>query len=112
MSEEAASAIVAGVDIGGTGIKAAPVRVATGELTMERIRLPTPSPATPQAVAHVVGEALRHIGVAGPIGLAMPAVVRGDIVETASHIDPTWIGVNAVDFFSNCLLYTSPSPRD
>jgi len=91
---------VAGVDIGGTGIKAAPVNVVTGELAAERIRLPTPSPATPQAVASVVGEALERVGVPGPVGLAIPAVVRGEVVETASHIDPTWIGVNAVDFFS------------
>jgi len=95
-----APGLVAGVDIGGTGIKAAPVHIDTGELAAERILLPTPSPATPQAVANVVGEALRHVDVPGPIGLAMPAVVRGQIVETASHIDPTWIGVNAVDFFS------------
>src|SRR5215470_2050155 len=95
-----APGLVAGVDIGGTGIKAAPVRIGTGELAAERILLPTPSPATPQAVANVVGEALRHVDVPGPIGPAMPAVVRGQIVETASHIDPTWIGVNAVDFFS------------
>ena len=100
MSAAAESSLVAGVDIGGTGIKAAPVDIVTGELAAERIRLPTPSPATPQAVANVVGEALRHVGVDGPVGLAIPAVVRGEIVETASHIDPTWIGVNAVDFFS------------
>ena len=100
MSEQLGSGLVVGVDIGGTGIKAAPVDSATGELATERIRLPTPSPATPQAVAGVVGQALEHIGVAGPVGLAMPAVVRGEIVETASHIDQTWIGVNAVDFFS------------
>jgi polyphosphate glucokinase len=100
MNAETGSGVVVGVDIGGTGIKAAPVSIATGELTTERIRLPTPSPATPQAVAGVVGQVLQHIGVAGPVGLAMPAVVRGGIVETASHIDQTWIGVNAVDFFS------------
>jgi len=97
---EDTSRLVVGVDIGGTGIKAAPVDIATGELAAERILVPTPSPATPQAIANVVGDVLQHIGVAGPIGLAMPAVVRGAIVETASHIDPTWIGVNAVDFFS------------
>ncbi len=100
MSPEIASGLVVGVDIGGTGIKAAPVDIATGNLTTERIRLPTPSPATPQAIAVVVGEVLQQIGVAGPVGLAMPAVVRGGTVETASHIDPTWIGVDAVDFFS------------
>jgi polyphosphate glucokinase len=100
MIPEMESGLVVGVDIGGTGIKAAPVDIATGTLATERIRLPTPSPATPQAVAGVVGQVLQHIGVAGPVGLAMPAVVRGGIVETASHIDQTWIGVNAVDFFS------------
>jgi polyphosphate glucokinase len=100
MSQEMASDLVVGVDIGGTGIKAAPVHTGTGELAAERIRLPTPSPATPQAIAHVVGEALEHIGLPGPVGLAIPAVVRGEVVETASHIDKTWIGINAVDFFS------------
>jgi polyphosphate glucokinase len=100
MSETTASGLVVGVDIGGTGIKAAPVDIATGELTTEQILLPTPSPATPQAIAGVVGEVLHLTGVAGPVGLAIPAVVRGGIVETASHIDRTWIGVNAVDFFS------------
>jgi len=100
MSATPASGLVVGVDIGGTGIKVAPVDIATGELAIERVRLPTPSPATPQAIADVVGQVLRRIGVAGPVGLAIPAVVRGRVVETASHIDHTWIGINAVDFFS------------
>lgn len=100
MSETTAPSLVVGVDIGGTGIKAAPVDIVTGDLATERILLPTPSPATPQAVAGVVSEVLHLIGVPGPVGLAIPAVVRGGIVETASHIDRTWIGVNAVDFFT------------
>jgi polyphosphate glucokinase len=98
-----ASGLVVGVDIGGTGIKAAPVDIATGELAAERIRLPTPSPATPQAVAAAVDGVLAEIGVAGPVGVAVPAVVRGGIVETASHIDRTWIGIDAVDFFSRVI---------
>lgn len=98
--EMTAAGLVVGVDIGGTGIKAAPVDLFAGDITTERVMLPTPSPATPQAVAHVVGEVLQHIGVDGPVGLAVPAVVRAGVVETASHIDHTWIGVNAVDFFS------------
>jgi polyphosphate glucokinase len=98
-----ASGLVVGVDIGGTGIKAAPVDIATGELAAERIRLPTPSPAAPQAVAAAVDGVLEEIGVAGPVGVAVPAVVRGGIVETASHIDPTWIGIDAVDFFSRVI---------
>jgi len=100
MTAESAPSLVVGVDIGGTGIKAAPVDTATGELAAERVLLPTPSPATPQAVAQVVADVLRHTGTAGPVGLAVPSVVRRGIIETASHIDRTWIGVNAVDFFS------------
>ena len=100
MSASTASGLVVGVDIGGTGIKAAPVDIATGKLAIERIRLPTPSPATPQAIAAVVGQVLQQIDVPGPVGLALPAVVRGGIVETASHIDHAWIGMDAADFFS------------
>ena len=85
MSAGMASDLVMGVDIGGTGIKAAPVDLITGELAAERIRIPTPSPATPQAVADAVDDVLREIGVAGPIGLAVPAVVRRDRRDRVAH---------------------------
>ena len=100
MSETMTSDSVVGIDVGGTGIKGALVDIANGRLVGERVRLRTPSPATPQAVADVVGEILQQVGGAGPVGLTMPAVVRHGIVETAAHIDPTWIGVNAVEHFS------------
>ncbi len=64
---------IVGVDIGGTGIKGAPVDTHAGKFTAERVRLLTPSPATPQAVAGVVGEVLDQIGVGGPVGLTLPA---------------------------------------
>ncbi len=54
MSAGMASVPIVGIDIGGTGIKGAPVDVTTGKLAAERIRSLTPSPATPQAVAGVV----------------------------------------------------------
>ena len=56
MSSDSVSAatVVLGIDFGGTGIKAAPVDISTGRLVKERVRIPTPSPATPQAVAQVV----------------------------------------------------------
>jgi len=95
-----ASNIVIGIDIGGTGIKGAPVDITTGQLVGERVRLHTPSPATPQAVTDVVGEILQQIDVACPVGVAMPAVVRHGIVETAAHLDRAWIGVNAVEHFA------------
>jgi hypothetical protein len=68
-----ASDPVVGIDIGGTGIKGAPVDIAGGRFAAERVRLPT----TPQAVADVVGEVLQQIGVAGPVGIALPAVGIG-----------------------------------
>ncbi|HKE71065.1 MAG TPA: ROK family protein [Nocardioidaceae bacterium] len=94
------SGSVIGVDIGGTGIKGAAVDVAQGDLATERVRLLTPSPATPDAVADVVAELFDKIGVDGPAGITMPAVIRGGVVETASNIDHAWIGVNAVELFS------------
>jgi polyphosphate glucokinase len=97
---ETTSGPVVGVDIGGTGIKGAAVDVAGGRFAAGRVRLLTPLPATPRAVGDVVREILQQIGVAGPVGLTLPAVVRGGIVETASHIDHAWIGVDAVELFS------------
>jgi polyphosphate glucokinase len=100
MNAKVASGPVVGIDVGGTGIKGAPVDVAGGRFVAERVRLLTPSPATPQAVAEVTGEILQRIGVAGPVGLTLPAVVRGGVVETAAHIDHAWIGVDAVELFA------------
>ena len=91
---------VVGIDIGGSGIKGAPVDVVEGKLVSERIRLLTPSPATPDAVVAVVDDLLGQIGVPGPIGLTLPSVVRDGTIETAANIDPSWIGVDAPDLFS------------
>jgi polyphosphate glucokinase len=99
MSNVAVSAPVIGIDIGGSGIKGAPVDIARGELTAERLRVPTPVPATPAAIAQVVGDVVQTIGVPGPVGLTLPAVVRGGVVRTAANIDPSWIGADAVSLF-------------
>ncbi len=91
---------IVGVDIGGTGIKGALVDITAGKLAAPRARLSTPHPATPAAVAETVGEVLKQIDADGPVGLTLPAVVRGGTVETAANIDASWIGVDAVDLFS------------
>lgn len=91
---------VIGVDIGGTGIKGAPVDLERGELTAERIRLLTPQPATPAAVAEVTAGLLEQLGTPGPVGLTLPAVVLDGVVRTAANIDPGWLGVDAVDLFT------------
>jgi len=84
-----------GIDIGGTGIKGAPVDVATGKLTAPRVKLPTPRPATPDAVAAAVRELVAGSGWTGPAGATFPGVVVGGTVRTAANMDPAWISVNA-----------------
>jgi polyphosphate glucokinase len=90
---------VVGVDIGGTGIKGAPVDLEAGQFTSDRVRLPTPSPATPDAVADVVGKVLSQLDVEGAVGLTLPSVIRDGVVETAANIDPAWVGTDAFELF-------------
>jgi polyphosphate glucokinase len=92
-----------GIDIGGTGIKAAPVNLATGEFAAERVKLDTPHPATPEAVAACVVESLAGFDATGRVGITLPAVVQHGIVRTATNIDHAWIGANAEDLFSQAL---------
>jgi polyphosphate glucokinase len=84
-----------GVDIGGSGIKGAPVDLDTGALTGERIRLPTPHHSTPDEVAKVVAEIVGSSGWDGPLGVTVPAVVTHGTTRTAANIDQSWIGAEA-----------------
>jgi len=86
---------VLGIDVGGSGIKGAPVDTASGKLLAKRTRVKTPQPATPQAVARTVRDIARHFEWDGPIGCAVPAVVKGGRLRTAANISPLWVGVNA-----------------
>ncbi|MCB9127036.1 MAG: ROK family protein [Ardenticatenales bacterium] len=80
-----------GIDIGGSGIKGAMVDSETGELRTDRERIPTPQPATPEAVADVVAQLVNHFDYRGPLGCAFPAIVQNGIVHTAANIDPSWL---------------------
>ena len=91
---------ILGIDIGGSGIKGAIVDTATGELKSERIRLVTPQPATPEAVAQTLKELVDQIGYKGPIGCGFPARVINGEVLTAANIDKSWINVKVEDLFS------------
>jgi polyphosphate glucokinase len=84
-----------GVDVGGSGIKGGIVDLETGTLVGERYKLPTPSPATPAAVAETVAAVVRHFGWTGPLGVTYPGVVVDGVVRTAANVDKSWIGVNA-----------------
>jgi polyphosphate glucokinase len=91
---------VLGIDIGGSGIKAAPVCTKDGLMLGLRHRIPTPSPATPASVAPVIDEMVRHFKWKGLIGCGFPAVVQNGVAKTASNIDDSWIGTNANKVFS------------
>jgi polyphosphate glucokinase len=91
---------VLGVDIGGTGIKAAPVDLDTGTLETERIKLDTPHPSEPAAVARVVNELVQRFSWTGPVGTTYPGVVQDGIVRTAANVDKSWIGTDARELFA------------
>ncbi len=84
-----------GIDIGGSGIKGAPVDTATGRLTAERIHIATPVPARPEAVAEVVATISQHFGGDHHIGCTFPGVVMRGVIRTAANLDPAWVGLDA-----------------
>ena len=92
---------VLGVDIGGSGIKAAPVDVTAGALARERIKVPTPQPSKPQVVAEAVRGLVGQFGWSGRAGITFPGVVTAGVIRTAANLDPAWIGVNARDLFGS-----------
>ena len=90
---------ILGVDIGGSGIKAAPVDVTSGALTRERIKVLTPQPAAPEAVAAAVRGLVAEFGWSGKAGITFPGVVTGGVIRTAANLGPAWIGVDACELF-------------
>ena len=90
---------VLGIDIGGTGIKAAPVDTTTGLLLTERVKVETPRPAQPDAVAAVVAQHVKNFGWTGPVGIAFPGVVVNGATMTAANLDPAWVGMDTRALF-------------
>jgi len=94
---------VFGIDIGGSGIKGAPVDLTTGSLALERTRFPTPNPSTPPAVLEAVRQLLVNDVSDGTIGITFPGVVVSGVVKTTANIDDAWVGVDARAMFSESL---------
>ena len=88
-----------GIDIGGSGIKAAPVNLATGALVRDRYRIPTPQPSTPRAVVEVVKRLTTHFQWRGRVGITFPGVVRHGVLLSAANMHKGWIGVDAPKAF-------------
>jgi polyphosphate glucokinase len=88
-----------GIDVGGSGIKGAIVDLDTGEFVGERIKISTPKPATPEAVAATVLDIVHKAKWDGPIGITVPSIVKGQMVLSAANIDKSWIGTDAYELF-------------
>jgi polyphosphate glucokinase len=99
----ASGRIAIGIDVGGSGIKAAVVDVEGGQFRSERIRVATPSPSTPEAVIAAIGRISRrlaraaHLGPLTPVGVGLPGVTMDGTIKFAGNIDQAWIGFPVVE---------------
>ncbi|MCI9888749.1 ROK family protein [Micrococcales bacterium 31B] len=96
------ASIAFGVDIGGSGIKGAPVDLSTGELSAERVRIPTPKPSKPAAVAKVVAEVVDSFDLPKdvPVGITFPAIIVDGVARSAANVDDDWIGTDVEKLIS------------
>ncbi len=92
-----------GIDVGGSSIKGAPVDVSSGALTAPLAAVPTPSPATPTAVAGAIANLIAPLPPSTPVGIAVPSVVKRGETWTAANIDASWIGANMAQLSSEIL---------
>lgn len=97
-----ARSIAFGIDIGGSGVKGAPVDLHSGEFTEPRVRIATPQPSTPAAVARTVGEVMASFDLPDdtPVGLTFPAAIKHGIVPFIANLDESWTGVNVPKLMS------------
>lgn len=91
---------ILGIDVGGSGIKGAPVDTDAGELLAERYRIKTPRSAEPAPVAETVAKISQHFGWTAPIGIGFPAPIKKGKAMMAANVSEQWINVNTDDLFS------------
>ncbi|HZK05923.1 MAG TPA: ROK family protein [Actinomycetaceae bacterium] len=89
--------IAFGIDIGGSGIKGAPVDLEKGVLLENRKRIPTPERSTPDAVAEVCARVLESFDVpeGTPVGVTLPAPIRHGVLVFMANLHKSWHGVDA-----------------
>lgn len=90
-----------GIDIGGSGIKGAPVDLSDGAFARERFRIETPHPARPKPVAKVIAQIVDHFGWDGPVGVTYPGVVIDGVAMSAANVSKRWLGVDAASLFAD-----------
>lgn len=108
-AEMATGRIAIGVDVGGSGIKAAVVDVEAGRFRSERLRVPTPTPSTPDAVSAAIGRLVKRLvkssglGPTTPVGIGLPGVTLNGVLKSAANIDPAWIDFPIVERLTRLL---------
>jgi polyphosphate glucokinase len=103
---------ILGIDVGGSGIKGAPVNIKTGKLLAERHRIKTPKGAEPGPVADVVAEIAKSFEWKGPIGIGFPAPIKGGVAMMAANISGKWVGTNADELFTKTTGCPSTTVND
>ncbi len=95
---------ILGIDVGATGIKGAIVNIEEGKLITDRIKYPTPKPATPLAMTEVMKKLVEdHNWKGKPIGMGFPAIIKDGVALSASNIDDSWLDFPIVGFLSKKL---------
>jgi polyphosphate glucokinase len=85
---------ILGIDVGGSGMKGALVNIETGEMVTKRHRIPTPKTRTPEEMAEVISQIVKHFDYSGPVGCGFPTVIKNGICKSAGNLHESWLGVD------------------
>ena len=92
---------ILGIDVGGSGMKAALVNTETGKMLTKRHRIPTPKSRTPEAMAKVIAELVKHFKYSGPVGCGFPTVIKKGICKSVGNLDTSWLGKDVDKLFED-----------
>ena len=97
--------VACGIDIGGSGVKGALVALETGEFVGDRVRIDTPQPSTPEAVAEVCRQIIEELGVDpdAPVGVTFPAPIVHGTVRFMANLDKSWEGIDVNELMTRVL---------
>ena len=92
---------ILGIDVGGTGIKAALVDTDAGSLVSDTRLIDTPDPSTLKNVTATVKQLVAEFDYSGPVGCCFPTVVIDGKATTAGNIDEAWRNTQIDAVFSH-----------
>lgn len=79
------------IDIGGTGVKMMALDD-HGRPVTDRVRVPTPQPATPKAILHTLETIKKTMPRFDRVGAGFPGVIKRGVTLTAANLDDAWVG--------------------